>query len=59
MLILIVIAALCIFTKYWYKDWKTTNTKTNRDHPNYRIIEIDQNIKNSPENLRRFAVKLQ
>ena len=32
------------------------NKRTNGDHPNYSIGEIDQNTKKSPGNLRRFAV---
>ena len=32
------------------------NWKTNRDNPNYNIVEIYQNTEKSPGNLRRFAV---
>ena len=32
------------------------NKKTNRDHPNYSIVEIGQNIENSPGDLRKFAL---
>ena len=32
------------------------NRTTNGKHPNYSIIEIDQNTENSPEDLRRLAV---
>ena len=32
------------------------NKRTSGDHPNYRIIEIDQNIEKSPGALRRLAV---
>ena len=32
------------------------NKRTSGDHPNYSIVEIDQNTKKSPGDLRRFAV---
>ena len=32
------------------------NMRTSGDHPNYSIVEIGQNTKQSPENLRRLAV---
>ena len=32
------------------------NTTTSRDHPNYSIIEIDQNTEKSPGDLKRLAV---
>ena len=32
------------------------NKRTSRDHPNYCIIEISQNTKESPEDLSRLAV---
>ena len=32
------------------------NNWTNKDHPNYSIVEIGQNTKKSPGNLRRLAV---
>ena len=32
------------------------NRKTNRDHPNYSIVKIDQNTEKSPGNLRGLAV---
>ena len=32
------------------------NKRTSRDHPNYCIIEISQNIGKSPGDLRRLAV---
>ena len=32
------------------------NKWTNRDHPNYNIIKIDQNTEKSPEDLGRLAV---
>ena len=32
------------------------NKRTSRDHPNYYIIEIGQNIVKSPGDLQTFAV---
>ena len=32
------------------------NKRTSGDHPNYRIVEIGQNTKKSPGDLRRLAV---
>ncbi len=32
------------------------NKRTSGDHPNYGIIKISQNTKNSPGDLRRLAV---
>ena len=32
------------------------NKRMIRDHPNYRIVEIGQNTKKSPGDLRRLAV---
>ena len=32
------------------------NKKTNRDHPNYRIVEVGLNTEKSPGDLRRPAV---
>ena len=32
------------------------NKKTSGDHSNYSIVEIDQNTKKGPGDLRRFAV---
>ena len=32
------------------------NKTTSGDHPNYYVIEIDQNTEKSPGNLRRLAV---
>ena len=32
------------------------NVRMSRDHPNYNIIEIGQNIEKSPGDLRRLAV---
>ena len=32
------------------------NKRTSRDHPNYRIVEIGQNIEKSPGDSRRLAV---
>ena len=32
------------------------NQRTNRDHPNNSIVEIDQNTKKNPRDLRRLTV---
>ena len=32
------------------------NKRMRGDHPNYTIVEIDQNTKKSPRDLRRLAV---
>ena len=32
------------------------NKRTGRDHPNYSIVEIGQNIEKSPGDLRTLAV---
>ena len=32
------------------------NRRTNRDHPNYSIVEIGQNIEKSLGDLKRLAV---
>ena len=32
------------------------NRKMSRDHPNYSIIEVDQNTVKSPEDMGRFTV---
>ena len=32
------------------------NKRTSRHHPNYSIVEIDQNTEKSSRNLRRLAV---
>ena len=36
------------------KDGRVGNQRTNRDHPNYNIIEIGQKTKKSPEDFRRL-----
>ena len=33
-----------------------TDGEISGDHPNYCVIEIDQNTEKSPRDLRRFAV---
>ena len=43
-------------SKDGYGDWRTGNKRTSGDHPNYNIVEIDQNTEMSPGDLRRFAV---
>ena len=35
------------------------NTRTSGDHPNYSIVEIDQNTKKYPRDLRRLAVSVE
>ena len=35
---------------------KVGNRRTSRDHSNYSIVKIGQNIEKSPGNLRRLAV---
>ena len=37
-------------------SWWLGNNRTSGDHPNYSIVEIDQNSKKSPGDLRRLAV---
>ena len=32
------------------------NRRTNRDHPNFSLVEIGQNTEKSPGNLRKLAV---
>ena len=57
MVIPIVIGALGRITKSIGTGTERLGKKrTSRDHPNYSIVELGQNTKKSPENLRRLAV---
>ncbi len=38
------------------KNGRLVNKRMNGDHPNYSIIEIDQNTEKSPGDLRRLAL---
>ena len=43
--------------KDWYRDWRTWKKKDEcEDNPNYNIVEIGQNTKKSPGDLRSHAV---
>ena len=35
---------------------RVENRRTNRDHSNYSIVEVNKNTEKSPEDLRRLAV---
>ena len=53
LLLLIIIIIIIII---WYWDWRTWKLKESGDHPNYSIVEIDQNTEKSPGDLRRLVV---
>ncbi len=55
-IILIVICGLGTVTKGLVETEEVGNKRTSGDHPNYCIIEIGQNTKKSPGDLRRLAV---
>ena len=42
--------------RFGKRTGRAENGRMNRDHPNYSIVEIDQNTKKSPRNLKRLAV---
>ena len=53
----VVISALSIVTKRLVQGTRGTGNKwTSGDHPNYSIVEISQNTKKSPGDMRRLAV---
>ena len=53
----IVIGAIRMVMKGWEKEaGRVGNRRTNRYHPNYRIVEIGQNTEKSPVHLRRLSV---
>ena len=53
----IVIGALGTITKGWILGMKVLEKENSKgDHPNYSIIEIDQNTEKSPGDWRRLAV---
>ena len=54
MIIQIVIGALGTVTK---KTGGLGNNRTSRDHPNYCIIEIGQNIEKNPGDFRRLVTQ--
>ena len=46
--------------KVWYSGTRGLgNKRTSGDNPNNSIVEIGQNTKKGPGDLRRFIVKLQ
>ena len=57
MVIPIVIGALGTITKGLIQGLENLEiSRTNRDHPNYSIVEISQNTEKSPSDLRRLLV---
>ena len=38
------------------RNKRVRNQRTNRDHPNYSIVEIGQNTEECPSDLRRLAI---
>ena len=52
----IVIGALGTVTKGLLRELGNLEMRTNGNHPNYSIVEIDQNTKKGPGNLRKLVV---
>ena len=47
---------ICVFRRIGTETGGPGNKRTSEDHPNYSIVEIGQNTKKSPGNLRRLVV---